>query len=285
MPVYVEPIVISSKEELKFRLSEIVDLQTKNSIVGIRGIRLTEEEQLQLVKDLGDIAGWAPNNNDTFNHKYIENHSSNSSVKRSTGDQIILSWHLEHVDYDEYIPLIAGVWNMRVFNCDPESGKTYFIDSRKIFKSIYSEEEKNFLRNCRAVWTESEPDGKKYVNYVNVIQNHWSTDEEQLRIELHHLAETELYLYDGNSPTPEEKENFLGLIKRFEQEVQTNEDIRIVHKWEEGDILLPDLFSLAHAVTGGFDPKDREFTGFWCYLTTPSAVGEERLHPKWRPNL
>lgn len=285
MPVYVEPIVISSKEELKSRLSEIVDLQTKNSIVGIRGIRLTEEEQLQLVKDLGDIAGWVPNNSDTFSHKYIENHSSNSSVKKSTGDQIILSWHLEHVDYDEYIPLVAGVWNMRVFNCDPESGKTYFIDSRKIFKYLFSEKEKEFLRRCKATWVEDDSDGEKYRNYVNAVQNHWKTSEEQIRIELYHSSGTELYLIDGREPNLEEKTEFFNLVKKFEYEVFNNEEIRIIHRWEEGDILIPDLFSLAHAVTGGFDSKDREFTGFWCYLLAPSAVEEERLHPKWRPKL
>lgn len=285
MPVYVEPIVISSKEELKSRLSEIVDLQTKNSIVGIRGIRLTEEEQLQLVKDLGDIAGWVPNNSDAFTHKYIENHSSNSLVKKSTGDQIILSWHLEHVDYDEYIPLVAGVWNMRVFNCDPETGKTYFIDSRKIFKYLFSEEEKEFLRRCKATWVEDGSDGEKYRNYASAVQNHWKTGEEQIRIELYPSSGTELYLIDGKEPNLEEKTKFFNLAKKFEYEVFNNEEIRIIHRWEEGDILVPDLFSLAHAVTGGFDSKDREFTGFWCYLLAPSAVREEKLHPKWRPKL
>lgn len=280
MPTIVNPLIITSKEELKFRLKEILETQQKNSIVGIRGLRLSEEEQLQLARDLGDIAGWYPNNSESFNHKYVENHSSNNSINNSDNDQIILDWHLERVDYDDYIPIIAGVWNMRIFKSNKESGKTYFIDSRKIFNKIYSNDEKNFLRLCKATWTEKN-NNSTYENYVDIVQKHWLSGEEQIRISLHHLSDTELYLLDKNPPSSEEKIKFLELIKRFKAEVDNNEELRIVHKWEEGDILLPDLFCLAHAVTGGFDSKDREFTGFWCYKSSPDFSIEEKIPPSW----
>ena len=282
MSINVNLIEVSSKEDLYSRLNEILDVQIKNSIVGIRGVRLTEEEQLQLVRDLGDIAGWFPNNSEPFNHKYIENHSANSSVEASSNDELILSWHLERVDYDEYVLLVAGVWNMRLFNCDPESGKTYFIDSRKVFQKIYSEEEKTFLRGCRAYWVEQTPKGDTRTNYVNIVQPHWKTQEEQIRVELHHMAAIKLHKVNNNDPTLEEIAIFESLMKRFAEEVENNEDLRIIHKWKEGDILIPDLFSLAHAVTGGFDPKDREFTGYWCYTASPSSVGEDNVPPSWR---
>jgi|688.fasta_scaffold00128_93 alpha-ketoglutarate-dependent taurine dioxygenase len=282
MSINVNLIEVFSKEDLYSRLNEILDVQTKNSIVGIRGVRLTEEEQLQLARDLGDIAGWFPNNTDKFNHKYIENHSANPSVGASSNNELILSWHLERVDYDEYLLLVAGVWNMRLFNCDPESGKTYFIDSRKVFQKIYNEDEKNFLRGCKAYWTEQTPSGNTRTNYVKIVQPHWKTEEEQIRVELHHMAAIKLYKINDNDPTSEEAAAFESLMKRFSQEIANNEDLRIIHKWKEGDILIPDLFSLAHAVTGGFDPKDREFTGYWCYTASPSSVGEDNVPPSWR---
>lgn len=282
MSTYVNIIEVSSKENLYSRLNEILEVQTKNSIIGIRGVKFTEEEQLQLVRDLGDIAGWFPNNSEIFNHKYVENHSTNSSVNNSLNDEIILNWHLERVDYDEYLLLVAGVWNMRHFNCDPESGKTYFIDSRKIFQKIYNEDEKNFLRGCKASWEEQTLEGNTRTNYVKIVQPHWKTQEEQIRVELHHMDAINLYTINNNDPTLEEKTIFESLMKRFIEEVETNLDLRIIHKWREGDILIPDLFSLAHAVTGGFDPKDREFTGYWCYTTSPSSVGEDNVPPSWR---
>lgn len=281
MPTVIEPVLITSKEELKSRLQEILDIQRRDSIVAIRGLNLTEEEQLQLAKNLGDLSGWYPNNSELFNHKYVENHSSSSTVQNSTGDEVILKWHLERVDYDDYIPIVAGVWNMRIFNCDQESGKTYFIDSRKIFKEAFSEEEKEFLRKSRSFWQDAESAAARE-NRTTTVQKHWLTGEEQIRVEVNYPSSIELDTFDGKVPTSDEQFKFNQLINKFCKEVYENEDLRLVHKWQKGDILIPDLFSLAHAVTGGFDPKNREFTGYWCYLSSPTVVGEENTHPSWK---
>ncbi len=282
MSISVTPVFVESKEDLKNKLQDILKIQELESIVVIKGIKLTEDEQLQLVRDMGDITGWFPNNSEDFNHKYVETHSYSKDKQDVGNDQIILSWHLEHVDYDEYIPLVAGVWNMRVFNCDPESGKTYFIDSKKIYNEIYTEEEKDFLRKCKAKWIEIKPDGRNITNYVDIVQPHWKTKEEQIRVELHYFNATSLHLFQGFEPNKDQIDTFHNLINRFEAEVRQNENLRIVHKWEEGDILVPDLFSLAHAVTGGFKSEDREFTGYWCYLSSPEKTEKEKIQPSWR---
>jgi alpha-ketoglutarate-dependent taurine dioxygenase len=284
MSTLVSPVHMSSKEELYARLEEILEVQKRDSIVCIRGLKLTEGEQLQLVKDLGDLVGWYPNNSGDFSHKYVENHASNEKVSNSTGDEIILKWHMEHIDYDQYVPIVAGVWNMRKFNCDKENGKTYFIDSRKLYQKLFSEEEKVFLRNAVASHEDHTLNKEEIITiYVNLVQNHWLTGEEQLRIELHHQSDSfELHKIDGKTVSKEELQRFRDLIKRFREEVYENEELRIIHKWEEGDILIPDLFSLAHAVTGGFDPEDREFTGYWCYADSPEKFTQETTHPDWK---
>lgn len=281
MPKIINPVLISSKKELKSRLKELLDIQKKDSIVAIRGLNLTEKEQLQLVRDLGDISGWYPNNSEEFNHKYVENHGLNEAIKNSNKDEIFLDWHLERVDYDDYIPIVTGVWNMRVFNCDPEAGKTYFIDSRKIFQSSFTEEEKNFLRECRAAWEEGQDTNKK-THRVNVIQKHWATNEEQIRVKINKSLLVELETISGAVPTSEEVRKFNILIDRFSSEVYENQDFRLIYKWQKGDIVIPDLYSLAHAVTGGFLPEDREFTGYWCYRSSPQVSGEEKTPPSWR---
>jgi alpha-ketoglutarate-dependent taurine dioxygenase len=278
----VQPRPYSSKEELYEDLQAVVDVYKKDGIVGIRGLHLDEKEHIQLVKDLGDILGWYPNNSSNFNHQYIENHSTNvkASEIASDPDEVILRWHLEHVDFDAYIPLVAGVWNMHKFNCNPESGKTYFLDSRRAYETIFSIEEQQFLKKCIATWTEDEAGLEKYE--TTIVKPHWITGEDQIRLELHHTEETTLLTVDGNEPTDEDRSLFYVLINRFSDYVTNNEDARIVHKWEEGDILVPDLFTMAHAVTGGFNPEDREFTGYWCYTNAPENVTQEQLHPKWR---
>ena len=36
-------------------------------------------------------------------------------------------------------------------------------------------------------------------------------------------------------------------------------------------LVIPDLFKLAHAVTGGFKSEDREFRGIWGYKNIPQS--------------
>jgi alpha-ketoglutarate-dependent taurine dioxygenase len=277
----VDPLVFNSKSELYENLDEVVDRFRSDAIVGIRGLRLSEEEQLQLVRDLGDVVGWFPKNSENFNHKYIENHSSNRWVEGSTGDQVILDWHLEHVDYDDYIPIVAGVWNMQNFKGSSDNGKTYFIDARKVYELATSEEDKEFLKKSRATWPEEYEKDVYTKCYVDAIQSHWLSEEPQIRLELTHIDEAELHEFNGDTPTEEEKARFKEVALRFSDQIWNNEELRIVHRWEEGDILIPDLFALAHAVTGGFKSEEREFTGFWCYSSSPTSAPEGKVFPGW----
>jgi alpha-ketoglutarate-dependent taurine dioxygenase len=277
----VDPLIFKSKSELYENLDAVLEKFKSDAIVGIRGLRLSESEQLQLVRDLGDIIGWFPNNSEKFNHKYIENHSSNWLVPDSTGDQVILGWHLEHVDYDDYIPIVAGVWNMQNFKGSSDNGKTYFMDARKVYELVTPEEDREFLKKSRAMWNEEYEKDVYTTCYVDAIQNHWLSKEPQIRLELTHIDEAELYEFDGNTPTEEEKAKFREVALKFNDQVYNNEDLRIVHRWEEGDILIPDLFALAHAVTGGFKSEEREFTGFWCYSSSPTSAPEEKVFPRW----
>jgi alpha-ketoglutarate-dependent taurine dioxygenase len=278
----VDPLVFNSKSELYENLNAVIDKFKSDAIVGIRGLRLSTAEQLQLVRDLGDVVGWFPNNSENFSHEYTENHSSNRFVEDSTGDQVILDWHLEHVDYDDYIPIVAGVWNMQNFKGSSDNGKTYFMDARKVYELATSEEDREFLKRSRVMWHEEYEKDVKTPCYVNAIQNHWLSKEPQIRLELTNLYRAELYEFNGVTPTEEEKARFKEVASRFTDQIWNNEDLRIVHRWEEGDILIPDLFALAHAVTGGFRSEEREFTGFWCYSNSPTSAPEEKVFPGWR---
>lgn len=277
----VRPLHFTSLEELKLNLDLVKNEFISSSIVCVRGLKITKEEQLELVKNLGDIFFWTPNSSSSFNHQYTESHTGNISIPNSTGEQVILGWHMEHIDYDNYTPLVAGVWNMEKFICSSDTGMTYFMDSREIYKKIYTEEEKIFLEKCVTIWTQNYSDNRIFTNTANLVANHWLTEEKQIRLEMHYMPTLKLYTYNENPPTAAEEELFKALVDRFISTVYENEDLRIVHKWEEGDVLIPDLHCLVHAVTGGFTPDQREFTGYWCYLNSPENLESDKLHPSW----
>ncbi len=277
----VEPLTYSSLEELKSDIQKIKTELKTFPIVGVRGLKISKDEQLQLAKDLGDLFNWTPNNTTEFKHEYTENHSTNPQLEKSLGQEIMLNWHLEHVDYDNYSPLVVGVWNMYKYTCSPEVGMTYFIDSREIYSLIYTEDEKSFLRNCIYSWLQPYPNDLTLENTAKIVSTHWLDGREQIRLEMHHLSTLKLLKYENSDPTEDQKNIFNGLVARFVDEVYSNEDLRIVHKWQEGDILIPDLYALAHAVTGGFSPEEREFSGYWCYLNSPENLNSSNAHPSW----
>ena len=74
-----------------------------------------------------------------------------------------------------------------------------------------------------------------------------------------------MYKFDGETPEEWQKEKFIEIRNFFINQIDKNEEIRIVHKWKENDLVFSDLFRLAHAVTGGFHSSERKFLGTWAY--------------------
>jgi alpha-ketoglutarate-dependent taurine dioxygenase len=52
-------------------------------------------------------------------------------------------------------------------------------------------------------------------------------------------------------------------MKWIQDQLSQNLSIRVVHKWRQGDIVVPDMYKMCHAVSGGFESKQREFKGIW----------------------
>jgi len=182
----------------------------------------------------------------------------NKNIGKVGPDEIMLRWHMEHIYSDN--PIIAATWNMINFNTDNNNGKTYFVDSEQVYKMMPNEW-KNFLEKCTLNWNEAG------INNFQIVKNHWITKNKVFRIRINSDKELikESFLVDNNIPSHEEIKLFEEIVVWFANQVMNNEDIRIVHKWKQGDIVIPDMFKLAHAVTGGFDSIDRKFIGIWGY--------------------
>lgn len=276
---YVEPIEYKNLEEVFNDLDNIANRFLETGIIAIRGVKFNEEDHFKLTTSLGDILGWYPNSDSKeILHKYTEDHGHNEGKKGKSGSDVILNWHLEHVDYDYYCPLVAGVWNMWNFKCDPSAGITYFVDSSEVY-NLMTEEEKDFLSKSLVVWADLDESGP---HRAKAIQPHWKTGKPVIRIEITDGVKLRLESFDGREPTQEEQEKFQKLNSKFFDIVENNEDIRFYHSWKENDIVIPDLWVMAHAVTGGFDSKDRTFTGYWIFSKDPESLEEDEMPLVWR---
>lgn len=263
------PVTINSYEEAVENIETLFQKFIEDGIVVLRGVNLTREQQDEFIRTMGDHTGWFPNHSMDFSQEYRENHSRIEKKEEAGPDGVVVPWHMEHVDFDTHTPIIGGAWNMLKFTADPNTGKTYFFDSAKFYKA-HSNSCQDFLSKSLVKWYESDGSGPFY---TPAVQQHWATKEPVIRIDVrNHISTKEmLYEFDGREPNEEEQEEFVRLRDDFIQQIKENEDLRLVHRWQQGDLVIVDLFKNVHAVTGGFDSNDREFVGLWLYPKFPET--------------
>lgn len=260
----VKIIELSSFEEVKANIEQIKNLFLEETVVAVRGANLTLEEQKIITKEFGEVLNAYPRKSSTFEEVYTENHSR-LEIDGSGNDEIVVYWHLEHVEYSEPNEIIVGgVWNMVNFQEDPEAGKTYFVDSSQILKQM-PESWQNIMENTVLQWKENSP--------IPSVATHWVTGEKVLRISMNNYNSGTVLSFEGREPSPLEVRTIEKIRAYYINEVKNNLEIRRVHKWQQGDIIFTDLFKNVHAVTGGFSPKNRKFHGMWMY-----AVDVEKHH-------
>mgnify|MGYP003352195557 CR=1 FL=1 len=144
------------------------------------------------------------------------------------------------------------------FNCMPNAGNTLFLDMSKVYNN-FDNEWKDFLSKCTYKASFDNED----VN-IKCLQKHWNTKEIVYRHEF--CSKTELILFNELNPSFEEKEKY-EKIARHTQSLVNDNSLVLKHQWKQGDIVFVDLFKMAHNVTGGFNPKEREFIGLWARKT------------------
>lgn len=232
----------------------------KDSVLVFKNANLSYEQQDYLHRELSSLWGLYVNN--SGKHSYVENHDHNDKVYTATADEIMLQWHVEHVYSPN--PICFGTWNMYKFKTNSENGKTLFLDTSKIYLRLPKDWQEFLAKSYSDVGAMNDRDKDLYP----IIRNHWINNSPVIRM---HIVEDskkvgDLKYFDGRTPTEEEKVKFKEICQFINDEVWNNVDDKLFHKWDEGDLLIPDVFKLAHAVTGGFDPSDREFSGMWAHL-------------------
>ena len=254
------PVEYKSIENIIDNIDAYKEKFIKDSVIVFRNANLSFDEQLSLHKTIGKAFGWHTYKDGTH---YRENHSHNPNMGISRTEDIMLNWHVEHSYYSN--PIVAGTWNMLHLSTTDGAGNTYFVDTSKVYE-LLDNDMKDFLSNCIL---KTEPKKEHWPFAVkteyNAVSPHWLTGKPVIRISFYSWHEDKIFSVNGNDPTEKDYEMFRKSAARVTYLIENNESIRIVHDWKQGDLVLMDAFKLAHAVTGGFKPEDREFTGIWGY--------------------
>lgn len=235
------------------------DKLINESVIVFRGANLSLDEQKEFHKTISKIFGFKIYGED--NSYYTENHINNPKVNVVGSDDIMLGWHIEHVHYLN--PIVLGTWNMFHLTSTYGSGKTYFVDTSIVYNML-DKEVKDFLNSCTLQRVLLDSLNSSYEKFeYKAIAKHWITGLPVIRIPMFSGSDSPLIYINGKVPTDKDHEKFKEILKNISNIIKNDTNIRISHTWEQGDLVVMDAFKLAHAVTGGFDPKDREFTGMW----------------------
>lgn len=260
MSIQIPTFKVSSVNEAISLVPDMVHTYRDKGILLVKGYKFSIEDQIELAKPIGDILNWNIHSEASQLALdaaiYLGGHSDNPEKEyNSKKDEYILDWHIEQV-YFVY-PVLAGMWNMTKFTAPPESGSTRFVDSCQLYKNL-NDSDKEFLENCIVFWDKPTGIGSGPF-YTKAVDTHSLINKKVLRVETDQgcYIKPTLHLVNGQKPSEEQTEKFNTLMKDLKQELYDNENIRYSQNWEEGDLLLVDLFRMYHAVMGGFGYEER----------------------------
>jgi alpha-ketoglutarate-dependent taurine dioxygenase len=263
--ILVNKVDFISIEEIKSNPNKYKEIYFRDKIIVFKDANLNEHQQKELMIFFGDLFEWCPNSKHSIILDYTEDHHRHMKGENSASkDELMLAWHTEHVQ-DEEDSHLGATWRMEKFECDEGAGHTYFVDMAKMFKDL-SKEDQDFLSKCLNKVNTTQTNDTVIVEVSKefyCIKAHPVTGEKTIRLSL--FAERGdlnfLSKFDGREPNQEEKDNYTRLVSWICDQVWNNKDIRMVLKWNQGDLAVPDLFKLAHSVGGGFSENQRTLKG------------------------
>lgn len=286
-------IHISEFDDFFLNIHNIAEVVKTEGVCVLRGIDVSPEQQFEAMIALGDIFGWFPNSNAKLKNYYFENHEFTITnrlkefqidmTNQKYKNEILVPWHIEQIGFIN--PAVGASWNMKIFTCDEECGKTYFVDSALIFCEL-NEDYTNFLEKCsfsvRCFDTDenkkNDNDNENIYQKMGVlpggelclkpIVNH----EYQKYLKMIKISPSDstknilrLVSFDSREPTNSESEYFFKICNEISNRIFFDSGLRIVHKWKQHDFLIADLSRMYHSVTGGFRSEQRYFEGMWAY--------------------
>ena len=291
--MYDEPMVPYIAKTTVSEILKNIDFYTEkylhHGLLAFRGLNCTEQEQLKILDAIGVRTGTTFKDGQGRYFRYQEDHSLaiGSRDKENSRDNILVGWHLENPSYP--FPQRAAGWRMFRFSTHPANGTTGFVDMSEVVNNLpqylfdFAQRSK-YAFYGRTMWRD--PDAvasfKDSVNKMKApvpifdsdvskhlgsyphkaIDPHPNTGAHVLRLSPWGGM---LFSVDDRRPTEDEQRLGQELYDWAFTQIVDRKENQYWWSWQQGDLLVPDLFKMAHAVKGGFQPGDREFVGFWGF--------------------
>ena len=277
------------------------DVMKNFGIICFRRAFLDSEKSVDVLFELSKYFNWTPvykNPGDSRRSHWIytQNYDDRALAFNLDGSEqgLINPWHLEGM-YKKNTMHAAG-WNMRNFKCHKSVGQTGFVDASVLIQ-IMPKDMYEFMKRSKLIhypiFVRKFPDDHKAMvnkftkSVKNMEDEIWTIDgNSEISSHAHDAIEDHptfgcevlrlcpcrerwgnqhlLFSVDGRQPTDEENKMFDDICQWLSTKL-LDESIVWYHEYEEGDLIIPDLFIMIHAARGGFDSGQREFDGFWCY--------------------
>ena len=266
-----------------------IDKFLTDGILFFKELNPTLDEQWDLMCTFGDLIGFVPDFSsgnvarspflslENEDHKYTFERHEASPFGFPGNSDIFIEWHIENIHKQN--PQIAASWNMLHFDCNPKSGTTGFVNMANFFDNL-PEEWKLFLNKVKIKSTiDTGPNGViiEKADALSgqerpIVVPHYKTQKPVLRMGFYQ-NENIIYSIDDRQPTKEEID-FYNKIEHFiSDSVTSKSDVQSWITWSKGDLVMVDLFLMAHAVRGGFNMGERIFCRIWGYKEEPDEGG------------
>jgi alpha-ketoglutarate-dependent taurine dioxygenase len=253
-----------------------IDLFLEQGILIFKKLNPTRQEEWDLMKSFGDRIGWFPNSSvegepcSPYLSTEDEDHQTtfNRFDHPILADQIFIDWHIERTERENF--QTGAIWHMRKFECDPDSGQTGFINMVSFFERM-KKDWQDFLIRCK-VCSLSQPNELGVFADVEfseslpqryIVISHYSNNKPIYRPNL--SATDFLTKVDDLFPSTEDYRLFEEIRKWTIDETVNSSHNQTWFKWEVGDTMIIDLSLMAHAVKGGFNLGERNFSRIWAY--------------------
>ena len=237
-----------------------------DGILFFKNLFLSEENQLNLFKTIGEKANFKPENKTD-----IEDHKNTFDRYQKTilENEIFIEWHLENIQQEN--PQVAASWSMEKCECPTTSGKTFCVNMSDFYLNL-PDKWKSFLEHLTIeINIENDNNGVVFVdkniqekNIKPVVQEHYLNKNKVLRIPFYE-EDYKPYQYNGCELTEDDLNVFTEIKDYIQKNITDNLDSNNYISWEKGDLVIIDLFTIAHAVSGGFNIGERIFSRIWGY--------------------
>lgn len=255
----IEPIQIS---EMSLNVSDIRKLNEMVRLGGVAGLRFQQKETStdffnEITKEVGECFKWKTEFGDGFFREHREDCSAIEHLPVTGAETLLIPWHISGIHERE---AHAGVfWRMDKFSAPAGSGKTGFFDCEYLCE-IISPKWKELLSSARIVHLSGE-----HTEPRNAIEINPLTGNETIRIRIDSdRHEERLFSVDGREPTEKEQSIFRQISIWAFFNAYSNTGQQKFWEWEEGDIVVVDLFRMAYSVFGGFQIGQRVAVGRWA---------------------